>query len=105
MEFDAALELIAANTVFTTHTPVPAGHDIFDFQLMRTYFSDTTSLGLFLDVGGEDRYWTETCGDGVTWLDPEDSPNWEDRNFSVGVDRAEGAVSFTPRPVKVPSGN
>lgn len=34
MSFDAALELVAAGTVFTTHTPVPAGHDIFDLQLL-----------------------------------------------------------------------
>jgi hypothetical protein len=27
MPFAAALEAAAANTVFTTHTPVPAGHD------------------------------------------------------------------------------
>jgi len=33
-----------------------------------------------------------------------DLPNWADRNFSVGVDRAEGRVDFTPTPVKVPSG-
>ncbi|HID48065.1 MAG TPA: alpha-glucan family phosphorylase, partial [Chromatiales bacterium] len=38
MDFDSALELVAANTVFTTHTPVPAGHDIFDHQLFTTYF-------------------------------------------------------------------
>jgi starch phosphorylase len=36
--FGAAHELVAANTVFTTHTPVPAGHDIFDHGLMRNYF-------------------------------------------------------------------
>ncbi len=29
-----ALELTAANTVFTTHTPVPAGHDVFDEALL-----------------------------------------------------------------------
>jgi len=40
LEFDAALEAIAANTVFTTHTPVPAGHDIFDHALMESYFSE-----------------------------------------------------------------
>jgi starch phosphorylase len=40
MDFDAALELVAAGTVFTTHTPVPAGHDIFDRQLMEHYFAD-----------------------------------------------------------------
>jgi starch phosphorylase len=38
LPFEAALEAVAANTVFTTHTPVPAGHDIFDQALMRNYF-------------------------------------------------------------------
>ena len=38
MDFDGALELVAAGTVFTTHTPVPAGHDIFDHNLVATYF-------------------------------------------------------------------
>jgi len=36
--FDAALEAAAANTVFTTHTPVPAGHDVFDHAMMESYF-------------------------------------------------------------------
>src|SRR5882724_1394185 len=36
---DAALEAVAANTVFTTHTPVPAGHDHFSADMMRDYFS------------------------------------------------------------------
>jgi starch phosphorylase len=40
LDFDAALEATAANTVFTTHTPVPAGHDIFDHALMATYFGE-----------------------------------------------------------------
>ncbi len=38
-DFDTAIEQVAAATVFTTHTPVPAGHDIFDHQLMSTYFA------------------------------------------------------------------
>lgn len=38
MSFDEALELVAAGTVFTTHTPVPAGHDIFDHDLFCKYF-------------------------------------------------------------------
>ncbi len=38
LDFDSALELVAAGTVFTTHTPVPAGHDIFPHALMREYF-------------------------------------------------------------------
>lgn len=33
-----AAELVAAATVFTTHTPVPAGHDVFPDDLMHEYF-------------------------------------------------------------------
>lgn len=40
MEFLPALEAVAANTVFTTHTPVPAGHDHFDYGMMIHYFED-----------------------------------------------------------------
>ncbi|HXE37913.1 MAG TPA: alpha-glucan family phosphorylase, partial [Azonexus sp.] len=35
----AALEAVAANVVFTTHTPVPAGHDHFPEEMIRHYFS------------------------------------------------------------------
>jgi starch phosphorylase len=38
LSFDAALEVVAAGTVFTTHTPVPAGHDIFHHDLILAYF-------------------------------------------------------------------
>ena len=38
LDFATALEIVAGATVFTTHTPVPAGHDIFDGALMREYF-------------------------------------------------------------------
>ncbi|MBR1770082.1 MAG: alpha-glucan family phosphorylase [Bacteroidales bacterium] len=34
-----ALELVRSSTLFTTHTPVPAGHDVFSEDLMRAYFS------------------------------------------------------------------
>jgi len=70
---------------------------------VSTYFADTTSLGLFLDIGGQDTYWDQLT-DGGVWLDAPESPNWADRNFSVGVDRADGHVDFTPRPVRPPSG-
>jgi len=69
---------------------------------VTTYFADTSSVGLFLDVGGHDTYWGD-LGNDTHWLDPADSPNWADRNFSVGVDRADGKVDFTPRPVRPPS--
>lgn len=34
-----AIELIRASSLYTTHTPVPAGHDTFSEDLMRKYFS------------------------------------------------------------------
>lgn len=37
--FDAALQEVRRTTVFTTHTPVPAGHDAFPFQLVDTHLS------------------------------------------------------------------
>jgi starch phosphorylase len=47
MKFEEAFEEVRATTVFTTHTPVPAGHDIFPFSLMEKYFSAYwPSLGL-----------------------------------------------------------
>ena len=37
LDFDVALELVRTSTLFTTHTPVPAGHDAFEENLIRTY--------------------------------------------------------------------
>lgn len=38
--FTTAMELVRASSLFTTHTPVPAGHDAFSEDLMRTYFAN-----------------------------------------------------------------
>ncbi|NNH74581.1 alpha-glucan family phosphorylase [Nocardia uniformis] len=38
LDFDAALTAVRAGTVFTTHTPVPAGIDRFAAGLVRRYF-------------------------------------------------------------------
>ena len=37
LDYGAALEAVAANTVFTTHTPVPAGHDHFSRDQLMPY--------------------------------------------------------------------
>jgi phosphorylase/glycogen(starch) synthase len=37
LSFDVAKEVVRVSTLFTTHTPVPAGHDRFDEDLLRTY--------------------------------------------------------------------
>jgi starch phosphorylase len=39
MSFEKAAEHVRATSVFTTHTPVPAGHDVFPFHLIDKYFS------------------------------------------------------------------
>jgi phosphorylase/glycogen(starch) synthase len=40
LSFDEARALVRASTAFTTHTPVPAGHDCHGEHLMRRYFSN-----------------------------------------------------------------
>ncbi len=39
ISFDIAKEIATSQTVFTTHTPVPAGNDIFNIDLVEKYFS------------------------------------------------------------------
>lgn len=40
VSFEVAKSICSARTVFTTHTPVPAGNDIFPIELMDKYFSN-----------------------------------------------------------------
>lgn len=56
LSFSDAREVVAASTVFTTHTPVPAGSDRFPLYLMDKYFSYLwPSLGIdrntFMEMG------------------------------------------------------
>ena len=37
LDYPEALELVRSSSLFTTHTPVPAGHDAFDEGLLRKY--------------------------------------------------------------------
>ncbi len=37
LDFSEALEVVKASSLFTTHTPVPAGHDAFDEAMLRQY--------------------------------------------------------------------
>lgn len=41
LDFDTALAVVRSSTVFTTHTPVPAGIDRFPVEMVRSYFDDT----------------------------------------------------------------
>ena len=38
VSFEVAKDIASSKTVFTTHTPVPAGHDIFPIALVEKYF-------------------------------------------------------------------
>jgi len=58
LSFDEALQVVRAGTVFTTHTPVPAGIDRFDSSLVQQYFSTDLLPGVEVDdvlaLGAED---------------------------------------------------
>lgn len=63
LSFAEALQVVRAGTVFTTHTPVPAGIDRFELEMITKYFStdllpgvgveDVESLGLENYEGGD----------------------------------------------------
>ena len=56
ISFKMARDIVSSKTVFTTHTPVPAGNDIFPLSLVEKYFKDFwNKLGIskqeFLQMG------------------------------------------------------
>lgn len=58
--FDVAKAIVSSKTIFTTHTPVPAGNDIFPVALVEKYFKDFWArIGLdreqFLKLGMKDN--------------------------------------------------
>ena len=50
LDFDTALTVVRAGTVFTTHTPVPAGIDRFPVEMVQRYFGDDGPAGLLPGV-------------------------------------------------------
>ncbi len=89
LNFYSALEAVAANTVFTTHTPVPAGHDVFDHQLIETYFSEYVhelgiDMGELLALGSSP---VATYGFNMTALALRGS------RFHNGVSRIHGGIA------------
>lgn len=60
LRFDDAVEAVRRSTVFTTHTPVPAGHDAFPFHMVESHLAGCWgSLGEhredFLTLGSYDN--------------------------------------------------
>lgn len=89
VDFATALELVAAATVFTTHTPVAAGHDIFPHELVLHHLKGfVKELGVaqeqFLQLGeGADSH----SGFNMTALALRGS------RFNNGVSRIHGSVA------------
>ncbi|MFE6777968.1 alpha-glucan family phosphorylase [Streptomyces sp. NPDC057702] len=71
-DFDTALESVRAGTVFTTHTPVPAGIDRFERELVARHLGE----------GGE---LAELPVDRVLALGRETYPGGEDNLFNMAV--------------------
>lgn len=62
LSFNEAREAVAAGGVFTTHTPVPAGNDVFNFDLIDKYFNQywpqlALSRDEFLNFARQDQSW------------------------------------------------
>ena len=71
LSFSEALEVIRSSSLFTTHTPVPAGHDAFPEQMIRQYMSH------YPDVLG--ITWEQYINLGKT------NPNDPNEKFSMSV--------------------
>jgi len=61
---EAAREIIRKSTVFTTHTPVPAGHDEFPVWIIDKYFNEfwpklNLNREAFLDLARHQQPWGE----------------------------------------------
>ncbi len=59
--FEESLEIVRSSSLFTTHTPVPAGHDVFSEDLIRMYLRHIPkrlkiSWEQFLGLGKIDCY-------------------------------------------------
>jgi glycogen phosphorylase len=90
LTFDQAREVEAANAIFTTHTPVAAGNDVFNYDLVDRYFRDFwPQLGIdrdrFLNFARQDFDWGPGFSMTVLALKLSAQHN--------GVSRLHGAVS------------
>ena len=120
LDFNQALEVVRASSLYTVHTPVPAGHDSFDEGLFSKYMNEfpdklTLSWGEFIDMGRErpgdgyekfsmSTFACNTCQyvNGVSWLHGEVSksmfqPIWK------GYFAEESHVNYVTNGVHLPT--
>lgn len=68
--FSKALQRVQETTVFTTHTPIASGHDVFSVQLMEKYFS---------------KYWSSLEINRNTFMKLGQSDIGEEQTFNMTV--------------------
>ncbi|MBW2514443.1 MAG: alpha-glucan family phosphorylase, partial [Deltaproteobacteria bacterium] len=68
--FSDALATMQKTTVFTTHTPVEAGHDVFPFNMMEKYFN---------------AYWPGLGLDRKSFMELGIHPRFPDKGFNMTV--------------------
>ena len=88
--FAEASAHVRSSSIFTTHTPVPAGHDAFSFHMMEKYFSGFwDDIGLsredFLELGRHEEPWGTAFNMTVLALKMS--------GYSNGVSQLHGEVS------------
>lgn len=119
LDFNVALELVRASSLYTVHTPVPAGHDYFDEGLFGKYMGEyPQKLGIswndLMNMGRESPNTNErfsmsvfalnTCqeANGVSWLHGEVSKKmfagiWKGYNWQ------ESHVGYVTNGVHMPT--
>ena len=119
LDFNVALEMVRASSLYTVHTPVPAGHDYFDEGLFGKYMGEyPAKLGIewrdLMNMGRENPDTEErfsmsvfalnTCqeANGVSWLHGEVSKKmfagiWKGYNWQ------ESHVGYVTNGVHMPT--
>lgn len=119
LDFNVAMEMVRASSLYTVHTPVPAGHDYFDEGLFYKYMNEfPAKLGIewadLMNMGREnpgsnDRFSMSvfalnTCqeANGVSWLHGEVSKKmfagiWKGYNWQ------ESHVGYVTNGVHMPT--
>ncbi|MDE6715803.1 MAG: alpha-glucan family phosphorylase, partial [Muribaculaceae bacterium] len=119
LDFNVALELVRSSSLYTVHTPVPAGHDYFDEGLFGKYMSEfPAKLGIswndLMNMGRENPdsqerfsmsvFALNTCqeANGVSWLHGEVSKKMF-QGVWKGYSAEESHVSYVTNGVHMPT--
>lgn len=119
LDFNVALELVRSTSLYTVHTPVPAGHDYFDEGLFGKYMGEyPAKLGIswqdLMNMGRENPDSNErfsmsvfalnTCqeANGVSWLHGEVSKKMF-QGVWKGYSPEESHVSYVTNGVHMPT--